>query len=177
MVAAADAAAAPLDVDWTSREGALVVYPAHGVVRVDGVRTQNLGGCEVEVLVLRLIEDDSRILVPLEKAATVGLREVIGKEEAERIWRILRRRARTRARSAGPWSRRFRDYQDKLRRGSIFEMAEVLGDLLQLQVEKELSFGEQRMLDNAWTRIVHELAAAESRSPDQVEAQLRAILA
>ena len=56
-------------------------------------------------------------------------------------------------------------------------MAEVLGDLLRLQIEKELSFGEQRMLDSAWTRVVHEIAAAENSPPEKIETELREIRA
>jgi CarD family transcriptional regulator len=163
-------------MDWAGRLGALAVYPGHGVVRIDGVRTQEIGGGPVEFLVLRLVEDDSRILVPVENATRLGLRDVIGREEASQIRKILRVRTRNPPRGGGPWSRRFRDYQEKLRRGSIFDMAEVLADLLRLQLEKELSFGEQRMLDSAWTRIVHELAAAENVPPDEVGTELRALL-
>jgi CarD family transcriptional regulator len=162
--------------DWVKRLGALAVYPGHGVVRVDSLRTQEIGGNPVEFLVLRLIEDDSRILVPVGNTARLGLREVIDRTEASQIRKILRARTRTPPRGGGPWSRRFRDYQEKLRRGSIFEMAEVLSDLLRLQLEKELSFGEQRMLDSAWTRIVYELAAAESLPPEEVGTELRALL-
>jgi CarD family transcriptional regulator len=156
--------------------GALVVHPAHGVVRVDGVRSQWIGGALLEVLVLRVIEEEARIFVPLDKAEAIGLRDVIGATDALRIWEILRQRTRRATRSAAPWSRRYRDYQDKLKRGSIFHTAEVFADLLQLQREKELSFGEQRMLDNARSRIVHELAAAQSISVEEIEAEVRALL-
>lgn len=130
----------------------------------------------LEMLVLRLLEDEGRILVPVDKAMSVGLREVIGSEDAERIWLILRERARDASRSGVPWSRRFRDYQEKLKRGSIFDIAEVLADLLQLQLDKELSFGEQRMLDSARSRIVHELAAAQGIPTATVEAEIRALV-
>ncbi len=161
--------------DWAERRGGLAVYPGHGVVRIEGLRTQEIKGQSVEFLVLRLVEDDSRILVPVEKATRLGLRDVIGREQAAQIRKILRSQTRANPRGGGPWSRRFRDYQEKLRHGSIFDMAEVLADLLCLQIEKELSFGEQRLLDSAWTRIVHELAAAENSPPEQVETELRAI--
>jgi CarD family transcriptional regulator len=162
--------------DWATREGALAVYPSHGVVRIDGVCLQEISGREVEMLALRLIEDDSRIFVPLDRAEGVGLREVISKEEAEEIWKTLAGRGGRSLRSGGPWSRRFRDYQEKVRRGSVFDVAEVLADLMHLQLEKELSFGEQRLLDTARSRIVHEIAAAENRSPESVEADLRSLL-
>jgi CarD family transcriptional regulator len=141
------------------------------------LRKQEIEGNRVEFLVLRRVEDDSRILVPVDKATQVGLRDVIGRAEAAQIRKILRTRTGLTPRGGGPWSRRFRDYQEKLRRGSIFDMAEVLGDLLRLQIEKELSFGEQRMLDSAWTRVVHEIAAAENSPPEKIETELREIRA
>ena len=123
--------------------------------------------------------DIQRILVPVDKATQVGLRDVIGRAEAAQIRKILETRTDVAPRGGGPWSRRFRDYQEKLRRGSIFDMAEVLADLLRLQIEKELSFGEQRMLDSAWTRVVHEIAAGwierGRHKPNPTQIELRGI--
>ena len=163
-------------VTWGKRLGSLAVYPGHGVVRLDGFRTQEISGSSIEFLVLKLVDDGSRIFVPVEKATRLGLRDVITRVEASRIWKILGTSLRRKPRGGGPWSRRFRDYQDKLKRGSIFDIADVLADLLRLQHHKELSFGEQRMLETAWTRIVHEVAAAEDLAPDAVEKRLRELV-
>ncbi len=161
---------------WGERRGALAVYPGHGVVRIDGVRRREISGCAIEFLMLRLVEDESRIFVPVDKATRLGLREVVTAPEAARIWKILRTSLRRKARGRGPWSRRFREYQEKLKRGCTFEIAGVLAELLKLQSQKELSFGEQRMLENARTRIVHELAAAESLDSAEVERRLRELV-
>ncbi len=159
---------------WEGRVGELAVYPGHGVVRIEELRRQEIAGQRRHFLVLRMVEDDSRILIPREKAEDVGLRRVMGRKQVARIWEILRTRPARRRRGGLTWSRQFRDYRDKLRSGSVFDIAEVLRDLLQLQREKELSFGERRVLDSARSLLVHELAAAQKVAANRVEAELKA---
>lgn len=158
---------------WEARVGELAVYPGHGVVRIEELRRQEIAGQRRHFLVLRMVEDDSRILIPREKADNVGLRRVMGRKDALRIWEILRTQPEPRRRGGLTWSRQFRDYRDKLKSGSAFDIAEVLRDLLRLQREKELSFGERRVLDSARSLLVHELAAAQRVAADRVEAELR----
>lgn len=161
---------------WVARLGDLVVYPGQGVARIVERKTQEIAGSEVEFLVLRMLEDDSRILIPRENVDRVGLRGVIGRRDADRIWEILRTRTRRRRRSGITWSRQFREYQEKLKTGSVFDIAEVLRDLLRLQREKELSFGERRVLDMARSLLVQELAAAQKTRPSQIEAELKSLV-
>ncbi len=155
--------------------GQLAVYPGKGVGEIEGIESQTIAGEELEVLVLRMVEDDARILIPRDRVDRVGLRPVIGRTEAARIWDVLRRRT-PRGPRAQPWSRQFRLYQDKLKTGSIEDVAEVLRDLLRLQAEKELSFWERRVLDMARSLIVQELAAAQRTDTDRIEEELRQIV-
>ena len=97
----------------------------------------------------------------------------IARREVGQVWEILRSARRQRPRGQ-TWSRQFREYQDKLKTGSVFEIAEVLRDLLRLQLEKELSFGEHRLLDLARSLVVHELAAALRKPAAEVEAEIKA---
>jgi CarD family transcriptional regulator len=161
---------------WEARVGELAVYPGQGVALIEALRTEEIAGQKREFLVLRKIEDDARILIPRENIEQVGLRGVIGPDEAERIWSILKVRTRRRRASGLTWSRQFRAYQDKLRTGSIFEVAEVLRDLMRLQTVKELSFGERRVLDSARSLLVQELAASESVGTDQIDDQINAVV-
>jgi CarD family transcriptional regulator len=160
---------------WEARVGELIVYPAHGVGRLEAVRKQEIAGKTLDLLVVRMLEDDSRILVPRENAGRVGLRGVMKRDDAARIWEILGTRVRKR-RGGVTWSRQFREYQDKLKSGSVFEIAEVLRDLIRLQREKELSFGERRVLDSARSLLVQELAAAQNQQADSVEAQIKELV-
>ncbi len=158
---------------WLGKVGQLAVYPGHGVAEIEALQTREIGGEKCEFLVLRKLEDESRILIPTDRVAEAGLRGVMKRKEADQVWEILRRRKSGR-RKAMPWSRQFREYQDKLRDGGIFETAEVLRDLLQLQHTKELSFGERKLLESARSLLVQELAAAEKTGTEKIEADIRA---
>jgi CarD family transcriptional regulator len=158
---------------WNAHVGGLLVYPGQGVGRLEEIRKQVIAGQKLEVLVLHMLEDESRILIPCDKVEQVGLRGVMGRQEAARIWEILETRTRRKRRGGVTWSRQFREYQDKLKSGSVFEIAEVLRDLLRLQREKELSFGERRVLDAARSLLVQELAAAQNSETDQIEAEIK----
>jgi CarD family transcriptional regulator len=164
-------------VEWSPRVGEFAVYPGHGVARVVECRTQEIAGHEAEFLVLHMVDDESRILIPLGQVGRVGLRRIMGSDDAARIWDILRKRTRKRASHGVTWSRQFREFQDKVRTGSVFEVAEVLRDLLRLQTTKELSFGEHKLLENARSLIVQELAASQSAEAADVERDVRAAVA
>jgi CarD family transcriptional regulator len=146
------------------------VYPGQGVTRVEGFQKQEIAGQWCEFVVLRKLDDQSRILVPRERISDVGLRRVIATSERERVWEVLRAASPDRPEQA--WSRQFRDYQDKLREGSIFEIAAMLRDLTRLAGSKELSFGERRMLESARALLVQELAASQNEPPAAVEARV-----
>ncbi len=82
--------------DWKGRVGEFAVYPGHGVARIAELRVQEIAGQKAEFLVLHMVEGDSRILIPCEKLDTVGLRRIMGSDDADRIWDILRKRTRRR---------------------------------------------------------------------------------
>lgn len=159
---------------WEAKVGELAVYPGHGVARIEALQVREIAGRRLEFLVLRKLDDESRILIPRDRIAEVGLRPPIERDEAARIWKILKERKRSKARSGIAWSRQFRELQDKLKVGTIFETAEVLRDLLRLQHTKELSFGERKLLESARSLLVQELAAAEKANTDEIEASIRA---
>ncbi len=164
------------DGRWTPSVGGYAVYPGRGVARIVELRTQEIAGQVTEFLVLRLLEDDSRILIPSGNVDRVGLREVVKIEDAKKIWEVLARRTRQRVSHGVTWSRQFRAYQDKVRSGSVFEVAEVLRDLMRLQSRKELSFGEHRLLESARGLIVGELAAVQASEATEIEREIKAVV-
>ena len=159
---------------WEARLGEFAVYPGHGVGRIEEIRTQKVAGQDLEFVVLRMMEDESRILIPRDRVNQVGLRGILPRKEVAQIWDILRTRRRGRRPSGMTWSRQFREYQKKLRAGSVFEIAEVLRDLLRLQLQKELSFAERKVLDSARSLVVQELAVAARAGTDRIEAEIKA---
>jgi CarD family transcriptional regulator len=155
---------------WRARIGALAVYPGQGVTRVEAFQKQEIAGQWCEFVVLRKLDDQSRILVPRERISDVGLRGLVATDERERVWQVLRAASPDRPEQA--WSRQFRDYQDKLREGSLLEIAAMLRDLTRLGGIKELSVGERRVLDTARALLVQELAAAQDEPAASVEARV-----
>ena len=123
--------------------------------------------------VLRGLETGLRILVPIDKADQVGLRKVAGSAEIEEVMEILRDKEVHVDRQT--WNRRYRGFMDKIKTGSIYDVAEVLRDLYRLKADKQLSFGERRMLDTARTLIVKEIAIARGHTEDKVKSDIEAI--
>ena len=112
-------------------------------------------------------------MVPTRSAQTVGLRDVITAPEVERIYDILKSPSK---KSSATWNRRFRALNEKLNTGSLVEIAEVLRDLSSLKTDKDLSFGEKKMLERARSMIVSEICAARNTDSLQIESELNGIL-
>lgn len=130
-------------------------------------------GARQRFYVLRILDTDRKIMVPVKNAQAVGLRQVISEEEIREIFEILRER--TVAFDNQTWNRRYRGFMDKIKTGSIFDVAEVMRDLYRLKAEKSLSFGEKRMLDTARALIVKEIAIARGLSEEQILSEIEAI--
>ncbi len=153
--------------------GDKAVYPAQGVAEVIRIEEKDLGGSRQRFYVLRILDTDRKIMVPVTNAAAVGLREVISEEEIREIFDILKER--TIAFDNQTWNRRYRGFMDKIKTGSIYDVAEVLRDLYRLKTDKQLSFGERRMLDTARTLIVKEIGIARGQTEEQVKNEIEAL--
>ncbi|MBV5307336.1 MAG: CarD family transcriptional regulator [Desulfobulbaceae bacterium] len=149
----------------------MAVYPAHGVGVIESIETQTVAGTDHSFYVMKIIENDMKIMIPTSNSANVGLRAIIDKNEVEKVMVILR--DRDIEISAQTWNRRYRDYMEKIKTGSIFEVAVVLRDLFLLSVDKELSYGERKMMDTAKNLLVKEISLArnidEANTADQIE--------
>jgi CarD family transcriptional regulator len=154
----------------TFRVGEMAVYPAQGVVEVVGNEEKQISGSPQRFYVLRIVDTDMRIMVPVAKAHEVGLRRVISEAEIEEVFDILRETEVHADKQT--WNRRYRGFMEKIKTGSLFEVAEVYRDLYRLKATKTLSFGERRMLDTAKNLIVKELAVARKTSESKTERDL-----
>jgi CarD family transcriptional regulator len=153
--------------------GDKAVYPAHGVGEVTDIQTRTMGGQERSYYIIKIVENGMKIMVPVETAAAAGLRNVISRKEAKEVLEILK--SKDVAVKTQPWNRRYREYMEMLKSGSPFEVAKVLRDLFRLKADKDLSFGERRLLDTARSLLITELALALKISEETVEKNLAGI--
>jgi CarD family transcriptional regulator len=128
------------------------------VGEVTDIRVQKIGGRERTFYILKILDNGTKIMVPTETASQTGLRKVISRAEAKKVMSILK--SKEVAVRTQPWNRRYREYMEMLKSGSPFEVAKVLRDLSRLKSDKDLSFGERRLLETARSLLVSELALA-----------------
>jgi CarD family transcriptional regulator len=150
--------------------GDKAVYPSQGVAEVVGIEKKEVYGKIQSFYVLQGLETGLRILVPTDKADQVGLRRIAGRAEIAEVMDILRDKEIHIDRQT--WNRRYRGFMEKIKSGSLFEVAEVFRDLYRLKGMKPLSFGERRMLDTARGLVVQELSVARSADTRKVEQEL-----
>ena len=155
--------------------GEKVVYPAHGVGVIQSIQTKVVSGTEKTFYMLRILDSDMTIMIPTENVQSVGLRRIIGKDMVAKVYKILRDKKVEIDQQT--WNRRYREYTEKIKTGSVLEIAKVLRDLFVLKGDKELSFGERKMLDTARNLLVKELAIAKSFSEEKIMEELRTIFA
>ena len=153
--------------------GDKAVYPAQGVAEVVGIEAKEISGKPMKFYVLKVLDSDMRILVPGDKAEQVGLCEVVQEDQIREVYDILKEKELHVDKQT--WNRRYRGFMEKIKTGSLFEVAEVFRDLYRLKETKTLSFGERRMLDTAKNLIVKELSVAKKTSETKVEKELEKI--
>lgn len=153
--------------------GDRAVHPAHGVGEVVQLEERDFGGHRTSCYVLKMVDSDLKVMVPTEAATRVGLRAVMKKKEAEKILDILR--APEVAVDVQPWNRRFRAYTEMLKSGLPAEIAKVLRDMYRLKFDKDLSFGERRLLDQARSLLIQELALAKKVTAASIEGEIQEI--
>ena len=150
--------------------GAKVVYPLQGVAQVEAVETRMILGTEEQkYYILRILNNNTTIMVPVDNAEDVGLRELISSDEVDKVVDILRGQGEP---MSSNWTKRYKDNLDRLKTGSIFQLASVLRDLVMMKRTKELSFGEKKMLDNVKSLIVDEISNAQEIPNSNVEEKL-----
>jgi CarD family transcriptional regulator len=151
----------------------MAVYPAHGVGVIKAIETQQVAGIDQTFYVLEIIGNSMRIMIPTSSSENVGLRSIVNKKQASEVLNILRDRAIEI--DSQTWNRRYREYMEKIKTGSIFEVAAVLRDLFLLSVDKDLSYGERKMLDTAKGLLVRELSIAQNVEEDKISRKIEKI--
>ncbi|OPX20792.1 MAG: CarD family transcriptional regulator [Desulfobacca sp. 4484_104] len=154
--------------------GDLAVYPAHGVGVIESIEDKEISGNSQKFYIMRILENNMIIMIPTQNAQAVGLRGIIDPQAVARIYEILGTRKRLVEHQT--WNRRYRDYMEKIKTGSLFQVAEVLRDLSLLKSDKDLSFGERKMLDTAKNLLIKELSIARKKEEIEIEADIQKLL-
>jgi CarD family transcriptional regulator len=146
--------------------GQLAVYPAHGVGVIESVEEREISGAPHRFYIMRILENEMIIMIPTANAEAVGLRPVISPRKVSEVYAILKDRDVVIENQT--WNRRYRDYMKKIKTGSVYEVAQVMRDLFLLKLDKDLSFGERKMLDTARNLLIKELSIARRTSEEAI---------
>lgn len=154
--------------------GDLAVYPAHGVGRIEAIETRVVNGEEHDFYIMKILENNMVIMIPTWNVESVGLRDVIGEKEIPKIMKVMTSK-RDLAIDNQTWNRRYREYMDKIKTGSLYEVAEVFRDLSLLKLSKDLSFGERKLYDTAYNLLIKELSTAKNSDEKTVAVEIEAL--
>jgi len=155
-----------------------VVYPGHGVAYISKVIEQTVGGSKASFYELSFLNKDATVFVPVTNAGAVGLRSLSSSENIENALQVIAQPARKLHHyefSASSWNKRNKQYQIKLRRGSLLELSEIYRDLRFIETQKELSFGEKKLLSKAEALLVEEIALVSERNEENTVERLRSL--
>jgi CarD family transcriptional regulator len=159
--------------DFMFEIGDKAVYPGHGVGVIEAIETKQILGRKQAFYILRILDNGMTIMIPRDNVEAAKLRGIIRKFEIPKVIHILKDRDVTIDNQT--WNRRYREYMEKINTGSIYEIAEVLRDLHLLKAEKELSFGEKKIMDMAKNLLVKELAVARDVKESEVLREIKTI--
>jgi len=145
--------------------GDKIVYPMHGAGVIDSIEEKDILGEKQAYYIIKM-PGEVKVMVPTAKAEEIGVRNIIGKENANKVFQILESNE---TEMSNNWNKRYRDNMEKMKSGDIYEVADVVRNLSFKQKEKGLSTGEKKMLNNAKQILVSELVLAEHASQEEVE--------
>ncbi|HJZ24235.1 MAG TPA: CarD family transcriptional regulator [Candidatus Babeliales bacterium] len=153
-----------------------VVYPGHGVAQVSNVVEKTIGGTVAQFYELRLLSRDMTVLVPVSNVAAAGIRHLSSSEMVDNVFQLLAQPAKKitdHEQLVSSWNKRNKEYQVKLRTGSLVEISKIYRDLKLVALDKELSFGERTLLTQTEALLVEEISAVKNFSEDEAIEWLR----
>ncbi|WP_045220774.1 CarD family transcriptional regulator [Desulfonatronum thioautotrophicum] len=150
----------------------LVVYPAQGVGKIEKIESQEIGGCPTNLYVIRILNNNIMVMVPVHNATNVGLRPLCTSQQGEEMLEYIRDRSDFTGYTGQNWNRRYREYSEKLKSENLQDVAYVLKELILIGKDKELSFGERRLLEQALQLITTELALCLDSTPTDIRTRI-----
>ncbi|MDQ7830836.1 MAG: CarD family transcriptional regulator [Desulfovibrionaceae bacterium] len=155
----------------------LVVYPAQGVGKVERIESRDIGGATTNFFIVRILSNNVTLMVPVQNAGNVGLRSLCTEAQGRAIIESLKDRSDFTGYTGQNWNRRYREYSEKLKSGDLSDVAYVLKELLLIGQNKELSFGERRLLEQATGLLTLELSLALDQTQDDIKAVIGELFA
>ena len=154
--------------------GDLAVYPAHGVGEIQAIESRVVNGEKHDFYIMKVLENGMVIMIPVRNVESVGLRDIISKKDVPRVYDVMKSR-KDGLPDNQTWNRRYREYMDKIKTGSLYDVAEVFRDLFLLKLTKDLSFGERKLYDTAQVLLVRELSTAKNTDEDTILSELESL--
>ncbi len=145
--------------------GDKIVYPMHGAGTIDSIEEKDILGEKQSYYIIKM-PGEVKVMVPTSKAEGIGVRDVIDKETAGKVFKVLETNSTEMSMN---WNKRYRDNMDKMKSGDAYEIADVVRNLSFKQKEKGLSTGEKKMLLNAKQILISELVLAEQKDLNEIE--------
>ncbi|MDJ0818628.1 MAG: CarD family transcriptional regulator [Desulfobacterales bacterium] len=154
--------------------GDLAVYPAHGVGQIQAIESRVVNGEKHDFYIMKVLENGMVIMIPVRNVQSVGLRDIIDKKDIPRVYDVMKSR-KDGLPDNQTWNRRYREYMDKIKTGSLYDVAEVFRDLFLLKLTKDLSFGERKLYDTAQVLLVRELSTAKNTDENTIISEIESL--
>ena len=161
------------EINHQFQVGDLAVYPAHGVGEIQAIESRVVNGEKHDFYIMKVLENGMVIMIPTRNVESVGLRDIINQKEIPKVYEVMK--VRTDGVPAQTWNRRYREYMDKIKTGSLYDVAEVFRDLSLLKLTKDLSFGERKLYDTAQVLLVRELSTAKKTDEETIISELESL--
>jgi len=149
--------------------GDKIVYPLHGAGVIDSIEEKEILGEKHKYYVMKMPMGDMKVMIPMNNVEGIGIREVITETEVDKVIKILYNNTTVMSQN---WNKRYRENMDKIKSGNIYEVADVVRNLIFRDKEKGLSTGEKRMLNSAKQILVSEIVLAKGMKQHDVESML-----
>ena len=154
--------------------GDLAVYPAHGVGRIESIESRVINGDTHDFYIMKILDNGMVIMIPTNNVESVGLRAVVGEDEIPGIYDVLAEKKED-VQDNQTWNRRYKEYMDRLKTGSPYDVAAVFRDLYLLKLTKDLSFGERKLLDTARALLLREICTAKNQDEKKVWSEIESL--
>ena len=139
--------------------GDKIVYPMHGVGNIESIEKKVVLGKRNEFYIINIINSGMNVMIPVNNADSIGIRSIISKREVKKVLKLMKKQDVV---TEDDWKLRYQNNIDKVKSGSIYEVAEVARDLYRRGKQKELSIMERKLYQNAYQLLIHEIALSKN---------------